>query len=173
MIGDYATNNSMLTQFTYVRWESRWKHLLLLCNATSVSYILFSMRQPFSSLALSIHICTTVFFRLFTFPLWDHKRTLVERDVSWIRQLHSSLSIWRPGFDPRPVHMGFMVEKVALKDFFLSTLFFPCIIAALLHILISFIYHWCCMSSNTESVITFSVYVFLSHELKPPIFPWI
>jgi len=43
---------------------------------------------------------------------------LVKRDVSWIRQLDSSLSIWKPGFDPRPVHMGFMVEKVALKQFF-------------------------------------------------------
>lgn len=33
-------------------------------------------------------------------------------------------------------------------DFFLSTLVFPCIIAALPHILISFLYHWCCVINH-------------------------
>ena len=34
--------------------------------------------------------------------------------MPWLRRLVSSLSPWRPGFDPRPVGTGFVVDKVAM-----------------------------------------------------------
>jgi hypothetical protein len=34
--------------------------------------------------------------------------------VPWLRRLVAGLSPRRPGFDPSPVHVGFMVDKVAL-----------------------------------------------------------
>jgi len=34
--------------------------------------------------------------------------------VPWLRWLPFDLSACKPRFDPRPVHNGFMVEKVSL-----------------------------------------------------------
>ena len=39
---------------------------------------------------------------------------MVKKAVPWLRRLVAGLSLWRPGFDPRTVHVGFVVEKVAL-----------------------------------------------------------
>jgi hypothetical protein len=39
--------------------------------------------------------------------------------VPWLRWSVTGLSLWRPSFDPEPVHMRFVVDKVALgQDFF-------------------------------------------------------
>jgi len=40
------------------------------------------------------------------------------------RQLVTHLSMWRLGFDPRPVHMGYVVDKVTLYYPFLQVLQF-------------------------------------------------
>ena len=34
--------------------------------------------------------------------------------VPWLRRSVAGLSPWMPGFDPRSVHVGFVVDKVAL-----------------------------------------------------------
>jgi hypothetical protein len=34
--------------------------------------------------------------------------------VPWFRRLVAGLSPWRPGFDPGLIHVGFVVDKVAL-----------------------------------------------------------
>jgi hypothetical protein len=34
--------------------------------------------------------------------------------MAWLRQLAASLPLQRPGFDPRTVYVGFVVDKVAL-----------------------------------------------------------
>jgi hypothetical protein len=55
-------------------------------------------------------------------------RTIFVRDelqrqaVSWLSRLASSLLWWRLGFAPKPVHVGFVVEKVALRQVFLRVL---------------------------------------------------
>jgi hypothetical protein len=45
--------------------------------------------------------------------------------VVWLRQLVADLSTWRPGFEPGSVHMGFVVDKVALGQIFLRVLRHP------------------------------------------------
>jgi hypothetical protein len=42
--------------------------------------------------------------------------------VPWLRRLVAGLSPRRPGFNPGPVHVGFMVDKVALGQVFLRVL---------------------------------------------------
>lgn len=44
--------------------------------------------------------------------------------VPSLRWLVASLSQWRPGFNPSQVHVGFVVEKVALGQVFLQALQF-------------------------------------------------
>jgi len=48
--------------------------------------------------------------------------------MQWCRGIWScnGVSLWRPGFNPKPVHVGFMVDKVVLGEWFLLILvFFP------------------------------------------------
>jgi hypothetical protein len=46
--------------------------------------------------------------------------------VSWLRSLVTGLSPRRPGFTPGSIHVGFVVDKVALGQVFLRVLrFFP------------------------------------------------
>jgi hypothetical protein len=42
----------------------------------------------------------------------------VERAVPWLRRLVTVLSRRRPGFDPESVHVGFVVDNVALGQVF-------------------------------------------------------
>jgi hypothetical protein len=44
--------------------------------------------------------------------------------IQWLRQLATVLSPWILGFDPKPVHMGFVVEKMVLGYVFLRVLWF-------------------------------------------------
>ena len=48
----------------------------------------------------------------------DTTKPLV-RAVPWLRRLVAGLSPRRPGFDPGPVHVRFVVDKVALGQVFL------------------------------------------------------
>jgi hypothetical protein len=36
--------------------------------------------------------------------------------LPWFRQLVADLSMVRPSFNPRPIHVGFVVDKVALGE---------------------------------------------------------
>jgi hypothetical protein len=45
--------------------------------------------------------------------------------IPWLRQLIAGLSLSRPKFDPRPVHVRFVVGKVALGQVFLQVYGFP------------------------------------------------
>jgi hypothetical protein len=58
---------------------------------------------------------------LTNFAFWDAEK------VPLLRQLAAGLSSRRPGFSPRPVHVGFVVDKVALEQALsLGSSFFPC-----------------------------------------------
>jgi hypothetical protein len=59
--------------------------------------------------------------------------------VAWLRSLVAGLSLWRPSFDPGSIHVGFVVDIVALGQVFLRVLrFSPTnIIPPLLHIHLS------------------------------------
>jgi hypothetical protein len=47
--------------------------------------------------------------------------------MPWLRRLAAGLPPWRPGFDPGSVHVGFVVDKVALGQVFPpSSSVFPC-----------------------------------------------
>jgi hypothetical protein len=53
--------------------------------------------------------------------------TEIRKAAPWLRRLVAGLSPWRPGFDPGSLHVGFVVEKVALGQVFPpSTSVFPC-----------------------------------------------
>ena len=64
---------------------------------------------------------------------------MVFNAVLWFRLLLAGLSPWRLGFIPRPVHVGFVVDKVALGQVSLRVCrFFPVsIIPPMLHTLLS------------------------------------
>jgi hypothetical protein len=44
--------------------------------------------------------------------------------VQWLRRLVAGLSLRRPGFDPVSIHVGFVVDKVAVGQIFLLVLGF-------------------------------------------------
>lgn len=46
------------------------------------------------------------------------------RRTSLLKWLVAGLSLWKPGVNPRTVHVKFVVNKVALEGFSLSNLFF-------------------------------------------------
>jgi hypothetical protein len=51
----------------------------------------------------------------------------IHKAVPWLRRLAAGLPPRRPGFDPGSVHVGFVVDKVALGQVFsLSSSVFPC-----------------------------------------------
>jgi len=58
--------------------------------------------------------------------------------------LGAHLSLQRHGFDSRPVHMGFVVELMAMGEVFLQILWFSPVsnIPPLLNIHISLTYNW-------------------------------
>jgi hypothetical protein len=47
--------------------------------------------------------------------------------VMALRQLVTSLSLWRPRVDHKPIHMGLVVDKVAVGQVFLQVLQFSLI----------------------------------------------
>jgi hypothetical protein len=56
---------------------------------------------------------------------WGNSRLLLA--VPWLRRLVAGLPPRRPGFDPASIHVGFVVDKVALGHVFLpSTSVSPC-----------------------------------------------
>ena len=46
---------------------------------------------------------------------------VIYQTVPWPRQLFASLSPHRPGFNPKSVHVGFLVERVTLGAGFCSS----------------------------------------------------
>jgi hypothetical protein len=64
--------------------------------------------------------------------------------VSQPRQLATDFSTQRPGFNPRAVHVGYMVNKAAFKQVFSEYFIFPLSIITLLvlHIHAFIIWGW-------------------------------
>jgi hypothetical protein len=55
--------------------------------------------------------------------------------MPWLRWLVACLMTWRPGFNRRPVHMEFVIDRVALGQVLLSALFSDvCIIPSIVDI---------------------------------------
>ena len=54
----------------------------------------------------------------------DHTMTL-RQDMQWLTQLVAGPSTWMPGFNPRPVQVGFVAEKVALEQLPIRVFPFP------------------------------------------------
>jgi hypothetical protein len=48
----------------------------------------------------------------------------LSRAVPWLRRLVAGLSPRRPGFNPESVHVGFVVDKVALRQVFFFSEYF-------------------------------------------------
>jgi hypothetical protein len=68
---------------------------------------------------------------LITLPTNKHKNPMKPEmcgAMQWLRQFVAGFSSRKPRFDPRPVHIGFVVGKVALGQFISapSTVVFPC-----------------------------------------------
>jgi hypothetical protein len=56
---------------------------------------------------------------------WRSHQTRNYRAVPWLRSLVAGLSPRRPGFAAGSIHVGFVVDKVALEQVFLRVLRFP------------------------------------------------
>jgi hypothetical protein len=81
--------------------------------AASVNFLTYRSRNPHNSSDWDSRITRQL----------GYKHTLA---VPWLRRLVAGLLSRRPGFDPWSVHVGFMVDKVALGQvFFSSTSVFP------------------------------------------------
>jgi hypothetical protein len=52
--------------------------------------------------------------------VYDEQRVIWAVPLFW--QLVTSLSLRRPGFDGKPVHVGVMMDKVTPKEYFLRVL---------------------------------------------------
>jgi hypothetical protein len=50
-----------------------------------------------------------------------------QKAVTWLRRLVGGLSPRKPGFDPGSVHVGFVVDKMALGQAFLRVLQFSAV----------------------------------------------
>jgi hypothetical protein len=44
---------------------------------------------------------------------------LIYKKKAWLRQLVPGLLLWSPEFNPRAVHVGFLVDRVAVGHIFL------------------------------------------------------
>jgi len=49
----------------------------------------------------------------------------IQGDVQWLKRLVAGLSPRRPGFNSRPVYVGFVADKFALGQVFLRVPLFP------------------------------------------------
>jgi hypothetical protein len=118
--------------FVY-RYSSRMKLVyLVLCINMSQTIVI---KIPYIFQAYSYHVPSTSSLSNFTFyPLSE---CIVA--VPWLKRLAAGLSPRRPGFAPGSIHVGFVVDKVALGQVFLRVLpFSPAsIIPPLLHIHLS------------------------------------
>jgi hypothetical protein len=67
--------------------------------------------------------------------VYIHIHFTIRKAVPWLRRLAAGLSQRKTGFDPRPVHVRFVVNKVTLKEDFLPVLLFApvSIILPMLH----------------------------------------
>jgi hypothetical protein len=63
--------------------------------------------------------------------------------VPWLRRLAAGLPPRRPGFDPLSVHVGFVVDKVALGQVFPESFGFP----------LSISFHRCSITRKTTKII--------------------
>lgn len=50
---------------------------------------------------------------------WDH----IHWEHAWLKWLEDGLPLWQPRFDPTPVHVGFVIDKV-MGQVFLSVVWF-------------------------------------------------
>jgi hypothetical protein len=67
--------------------------------------------------SLQIH-CSMFFFLLLCGFLLTAEIKYVEKAVPWLRSLVAGLSPRKSGFAPGSIHVGFVVDKVALWQFF-------------------------------------------------------
>jgi hypothetical protein len=76
--------------------------------------------------------------------------------VQWFRRLVAFLSLRRPGFSPRSIHVVFVVVKVALGQALLRVLrFSPVSIFLPVLSAHSFTYKWCYIISEIENVVKY------------------
>jgi len=88
------------------------------------------------------------------------------RAVPCLRWSVTSLSLWRPGFCPRPVDVEFVVDRVVLRQvFFLVLQFWPVIIIPPVLNTLSFI-HSFIHSSIVDTVCSLQLTALLNNTLK-------
>jgi hypothetical protein len=106
---------------------------------TKIVEILIHIFKSFQVTARTHH---TVFLSSAVSSLWFHDHSCMA--VPSLKWLVTDLSPQRPGSNPRPVYMGFMVDRLALGQvFLLSILIFACQYLLMYHTHIS---------STTESM---------------------
>jgi hypothetical protein len=83
-----------------------------------------NLRGPSVVKPLTKTVVKTVFKADFKFTGVQASSTVQPLAVPWIRWLVAGLSPRRPGFAPRSINVGFVVDKVALRQVFLRVLRF-------------------------------------------------
>jgi hypothetical protein len=96
------------------------------------------------------------------FILWMFYHCHFLMSVPWIRWLVTCHSHWTSGFNPRPVQVGFVVDRVALGNFFPVCFAF----LSLLHPH-SFIYF-----SQLDLVSTYEYWIISSESSSPVLIAW-
>ena len=80
-----------------------------------------------------------------TFAVPSHRHKMYWWAMPWPRKWAAHLSLQRPRFNPRPIHVGFVVGKVAMA-------FSACINQLVLHVH-SFVYQWRYIIFPLDSII--------------------
>jgi hypothetical protein len=76
--------------------------------------------------------------------------------VPWFRRFVAGLPPRRPGFDPGSVHVGFVVDKVALGQIFPLVLRFP----------LSISFHRCSITSKNEKKKFIFLFIFITRVVQ-------
>jgi len=113
-------------RFAGLTWlnNNKWSTLTceLLCDFCSMYSHLHIWPRPISTTWRAggwLHIA------VMGLPLAHARTTLPCWNVPWLRRLVAVLLPWRPGFDPMPALVGFVVEIVELWQGFLRVLRYP------------------------------------------------
>jgi hypothetical protein len=116
--------------------------------------ILKQISTDIESMAVNWRKLTQNHIQCLNLVLATLKFCVLIRKMRWLRRLIAGISPTRPGFNPRPVHVRFVVDELTLRQVFLPVLWFSpvSIIPPVLHTH-SLIYHCCYTISATDSAV--------------------
>jgi hypothetical protein len=120
-------NSEKACQYSVQTFSFR-RNLANLEHMVGLDHLLLGSRIRIHLTHRCLTLCCVVLCRYKPLLRADHSSQGVLLTVPWLRSLVAGLSPRRPGFTPGSIHVGFVVEKVALGQVFLWVLRFSPVI---------------------------------------------